>query len=311
MHILTQKKKVPQQSVSTMSTVSGRAHFGQSREASSILHLQRTMGNQAVQRLLAHVGNVKGVTTTTPAEYDVQATDTGHIAQDPVPIAHDFGTLQILPIQAPHVDLPGSGEPEEIVDQPPGTDVTDAPASTSESCGQPRSMNKLTSGSFLGGLTMDSYYPHLAGGSYYSHPGTGGTFDTGSRAGANVQLYGVIPSPCLPRQYTFEQTVTRSRYRINGTVHPEEGRTFDDIAKSGGDYTRPPRRQEFLGGDSAPLGYIISMADPPSTGYNSTSNIEHDRDFVTTLVGPSGRQSVRWSVSTRISGGTVTSNVVT
>jgi hypothetical protein len=30
----------------------GRAHFGQSRQANPILHLQRTIGNQAVQQLL-------------------------------------------------------------------------------------------------------------------------------------------------------------------------------------------------------------------------------------------------------------------
>jgi hypothetical protein len=172
-------------------------------------------------------------------------------------------------------------------------------------------MNKLTSGAFLGGLTMDSYYPDLAGQGVYNHPGTGGTFDTGSRAGANVQLYGVIPSPCLPNQFHLEQTVTRTRFRINGVVHSEEGRTFDDLAKSGRDTSRAPFRQDFLGGGTAPLGYIISMADPPSTGFNSTSNIEHDRDFVTSLVGPSGRQSVSWSLSTRISGGAVTSNVLT
>jgi hypothetical protein len=172
-------------------------------------------------------------------------------------------------------------------------------------------MHKLTSGPFLGGLTMDSYYPDLKGKGYYDHPGTGGPFDTGSRAGANIQLYGVIPSPCLPDQFHLEQTIKRTRYRINGVVHAEEGKTFDDIAKSGRDASRAPFRQEFLGGGDAPLGYIISMADPPSTGYTATSTIEHDRDFVTSLVGPGGRQSVSWSLSTRISGGSVTRNVMT
>lgn len=187
---------------------------------------------------------------------------------------------------------------------------TPAPA-VSGSCGQPRSMDKLTSGAFLGGLTMDSYYPNLAGRGFYNHPGTAGTFDTGSRAGANIQLYGVIPSPCLPSQFHLEQTISRTRFRINGVAHPREGENADDIAKSGQDASRAPFRQEFLGGGTAPLGYIISMADPPSTAYNSTSNIEHDRDFVTSLVGPSGRQSVTWSLSTRISGGAVTSNALT
>jgi hypothetical protein len=237
-------------------------------------------------------------------------------------VAHDFGTLRISAVPAPatrgtqFADIPATGGlMEEIVDQPPedgGTAPAPAPGpEAADFCQQPTSMNKLTSGNFLGGLTMDSYYPDLAGKGYYLHPGTGGAFDTGSRVGANIQLYGVIPSPCSPPTFKLAQTVTRTRYRINGVIHPEEGKTFDDIAKSGRDATRPPFRQEFLGGGDAPLGYIISMADPPSTGYNAASTIEHDRDFVSSLVGPGGRQSVTWSLSTRISGGTVTRNVLT
>ncbi|WP_266168322.1 hypothetical protein [Dyella subtropica] len=173
------------------------------------------------------------------------------------------------------------------------------------------SMHKLTSGAFLGGLTMDSYTPDLAGHGFYDHPGTGGTFDTHNRAGANIQLYGVIPSPCSPSDFRLEQTVKRTRLRINGNVHPEEGQTFDDIAKSGQNASGPPFRQEFPGGGDAPLGYIISMADSPFTAYDPTIKIEHDRDFVTSLVGRNGRKSVSWSLSTRISGGAVTSNDLT
>jgi hypothetical protein len=247
------------------------------------------------------------------------------IGAEVTPAAHDFGTIRIYPIKPrPSItagalhDIPIVGGPEEeAIDQPPaggspaGPGGPAGPAPTADSCEQPRSMNKLTSGAFLGGLTMDSYYPDLTGRGYYDHPGTAGTFDTGSRVGANIQLYGVIPSPCEPSRFRLEQTVTRTRFRINGVVHPEEGRTFDDIAKSGRDASRPPFRQEFLGGGDAPLGYIISMADPPSTGYSSSSNIEHDRDFVTSLAGPGGRQSVSWSLSSRTSGGTVTRNVLT
>jgi len=264
------------------------------------------------------------VATGTPGDYCEQAgtkkaNDAEHTADGQVPIAHDFGMLRIFPTQAPPatgsypVDIPAMGEPDELIEQPVAggaAPVVSTPAAA-DSCGQPRSMHKLTSGAFLGGLTMDSYYPDLAGRGFYDHPGTGGTFDTGSRAGANVQLYGVIPSPCLPDQFHLEQTVTRTRLRRNGVADPTEGQTFDDIAKSGRDASRPPFRQEFLGGGTAPLGYIISMADPPSAGYNATTNMERDLDFVTSLVGPSGRQSVTWSLSTRISGGAVTSNVVT
>lgn len=280
------------------------------QQRSSLSALQKKSGNQAVLRMSreekgrSHVAN--------PMQ---------EVAKGGCPLCQvdaAISSKRILPIQMPlarwasHVDIPAFGEPDEIVDEPKGDSATPAPVpKASEGCRQPISMNKLTSGTFLGGLTMDSYFPDLAGSGTYAHPATGGTFDTGSRAGANIQLYGVIPSPCLPNQFQLEQTIKRTRFRIGGIVHPEEGKTFDDIAKSGRDASSPPFRQEFLGGGSAPLGYIISMADPPSTGYTSTSNIEHDRDFVTSLVGPSGRQSVSWSLSTRISGGVVTSNILT
>ncbi|MDQ3775764.1 MAG: DUF4157 domain-containing protein [Pseudomonadota bacterium] len=52
MHTFAQKPKATQQTTSTKSTIPGRAQFGQSREVNSILHLQRTIGNQAVQRML-------------------------------------------------------------------------------------------------------------------------------------------------------------------------------------------------------------------------------------------------------------------
>jgi Domain of unknown function (DUF4157) len=52
MRTFVQKPKAAQQTTSAKSMIPGRAHFGQSREVSSILHLQRTIGNQAVQQLL-------------------------------------------------------------------------------------------------------------------------------------------------------------------------------------------------------------------------------------------------------------------
>src|SRR3954449_3998229 len=52
MHTFAQKPKATQQTTADKTTVTGRAHFGQSREVNSILHLQRTIGNQAVQQLL-------------------------------------------------------------------------------------------------------------------------------------------------------------------------------------------------------------------------------------------------------------------
>ena len=47
-----ERPKTTQQASSPKTTMPGRAHFEPSREVNSILHLQRTIGNQAVQRML-------------------------------------------------------------------------------------------------------------------------------------------------------------------------------------------------------------------------------------------------------------------
>ena len=82
---------------------------------------------------------------------------------------------------------------------------------------------------------------------------------------------------------------------------------MDDIAKSGRDASKPPFRQEFSAGANT---WAISMADPPSVSYGPSSNIEWDRSFVTSLVGPGGRKDVNWSTSIRIVNGSVTRNTI-
>jgi hypothetical protein len=52
MRTFAQKPKAIQQITPAKSAIFNRAHFGQSRNLNSILNLQRTIGNQAVQRLL-------------------------------------------------------------------------------------------------------------------------------------------------------------------------------------------------------------------------------------------------------------------
>ena len=52
MRIFAQKPNALQQITSAKSTVPGRARFGQSHQVNAILHLQRTIGNQAIERLL-------------------------------------------------------------------------------------------------------------------------------------------------------------------------------------------------------------------------------------------------------------------
>ncbi len=47
-----EKSRATQQTTSAKPTISSRAHFEQSRDPNPVLHLQRTIGNQAVHRLL-------------------------------------------------------------------------------------------------------------------------------------------------------------------------------------------------------------------------------------------------------------------
>ena len=66
MRTFAEKPKATQQTISAKSTMPGWAHFGQGGMVNSSLHLQHTIGNQAVQRLLeAHTVNVERDSTTT------------------------------------------------------------------------------------------------------------------------------------------------------------------------------------------------------------------------------------------------------
>lgn len=264
------------------------------------------------------------------AQDDHRPTDLGRAAQAPDDMARDtfsFGTLRIFPIPASAADarssptIPTADGGEQDVFDPPQTGIgSAAPVGPSpvgstpatDSCSQPRSMDKIVSSSFLGRLTMDSYFPDLSGGGLWAHAGTGGPFDTGTQAGGNAQLFGVIPSPCKPSQFHLEQTANPVRFCVGGVPNPLEGTTFNDIARSGRDFSRAPTRQDFLGGGGAPLGYIISMADPPSVNYGpARPEVERDTNFVSSLVGPGGRQSVSWSQSVRVTGGAVSVNTLT
>jgi hypothetical protein len=174
---------------------------------------------------------------------------------------------------------------------------------TNANCGTPVRMRKVTSGAFEGGKTMDDYYPDLAGSGLYAHPGTAGPFDTGTQAGSNVQLIGEIPPGCSPGDYHLEQTVHFATAVFDGTHHAREGQTWDDIAASGRTEAAAPFRQVW--------GNNVSMADPPSINYSTLTTVDLDRDFVTSLRGPSGRVSVNWSTSIRVRAGAVTVNTVT
>jgi hypothetical protein len=74
MRTLIQKPKASQRTASARPRAFSRAHTGQSRGANSILHLQRTIGNQATQRLLQTDAQEPEAGLT------VQASDTGQVA---------------------------------------------------------------------------------------------------------------------------------------------------------------------------------------------------------------------------------------
>ncbi len=267
-----------------------------------IMFFQRTIGNQAVQRLIKS-GDLQTKLRMRQHGYRVaeQVADVG----TSIPILGEKNEeVEICPADKQPIANNDAYSIFELPNGDSGSGVGSG-GGGSTSCDQPLSMNKVTSGSFQGGKSMDDYYPDLVGRGFWQHSGSAGPWDTGSRVGSSVQLYGTIPSPCRPELFSLAQTVTRTRDRINGVTDPTEGQTLDDIAKSGRDASRPPFRQDWLGG-----GYNISMADPPSIGYSSTTNAEWDRDFVTSLVGPGGRSSVSWSVSIRIKDGSVTRNTV-
>ena len=96
MRTFAQKPKATQQSTSAKSTIPDRAHFGQNHEVNSILHLQRSIGNQAVERLLQAQPEGLEVSSGTTARF-----------------AHDFSQISV------HAKSPASVQAKLTV-SPPG-----------------------------------------------------------------------------------------------------------------------------------------------------------------------------------------------
>lgn len=179
-------------------------------------------------------------------------------------------------------------------------------------CGKPNIV-AVTSGKFLDGLTMNDYYPELRGKGYFANPDTAGPWDTGSRCGVNVQIVGSLNAGCHDESFKFTQTVHHDKSIINGSKDADDGTTHDDIADSGGDYTKPPRRQRHNAerpGKGAGSELHVSMADPPSLLYSAVKSAEWDRTFVTGLVGPDGKAEATWRASMVVKDGKVVKNTV-
>jgi hypothetical protein len=262
--------------------------------------LKRTPGEEFRSLGMSQIGRVTGNQTSLPRfRFGAHATEnadsgiTDAVQNDPN--QRETQTMQDeeqrdLPNGAPTQDVPGGGTGG-------GGDI----------CGKPVSMTKITSGAFRDKLTMDDYYPDLVGKGAWAHGGSAGPFDTGSRVGSNIQLIGKIRIPCDPAKFSLAQTVTYTKAIFNGVHLPKEGVAQDDIAKSGRDFAHAPSRQE--------RSDDISMADPPSTEYSSgatslASDIEFDRSFTTSLVGPAGKESADWSTSIKVDQGKVVRNTI-
>jgi hypothetical protein len=315
-------KQLPAHGLSSGGPVSSLASRPRSNHlANPLLHLQSANGIQASEQSLV-----------THREYfEADQLDKGSACR-----AHDFAKIPLYPI-VPSKGQPGSIKSEDRqripvawqMDLPndPGANTsvspqTDNGAGVDEqqyqvSCFSPIGMTKVTSGPLHGHLpdgntlTMFDYFPELSGKGYLKNIRNTGTFSTANHAGANVQLYGTIPSPCRPDDFSITQTVTYIANKINGVSTPKEGGSFDDIKESGRDPSKPPFRQEWLGEN----GYSISIADIPGYGerakaFSSSTNIEIAKDFVTSLVGPGGSMSVDWSYRLRIEDGIVTENEI-
>jgi hypothetical protein len=163
MHTFAQKPKA-QKTLSTDSTLPGRAHFGESREVNSILHLQRTNGNQAAQRSLQANGDEleasSATTDSTRLAYNfsripihasghrtVQTTQTGSEvgdghAQETDRISYDTAGKPANPLtdEEPWVEVSGDGGPET-------KPVTPVPADGGTVAATPPKLTKKTTAS--------------------------------------------------------------------------------------------------------------------------------------------------------------------
>lgn len=104
MRTLPQKAKATQQNTSAESTMLGRADFGQSRGVNSPLHLQRTIGNQAAQRML---------------QTNAEELEVGLAGETSPRFAHDFSRIPVhgnapVKIRAKlRVNIPGDAFEQE------------------------------------------------------------------------------------------------------------------------------------------------------------------------------------------------------
>jgi hypothetical protein len=195
MRTFAEKPKATEQTTSAKPTISGWAHFGQNCDVNSILHLQRTVGNHAVKRLLqvyaqelenesrtsalprfAHdfsrIPVHAGVHTTIQQSLQVNSVvQPGRLACVAIPVA----TVTAMEDQ----DKTGSGafEGEPITMQPEGPDQTPAPLNE-DGLIDGEWTSEIAVNAFVNGGKTGTAIVHWAG-------GTGGT-------GGNAGVVGTV-----------------------------------------------------------------------------------------------------------------------
>ena len=119
------EKQKRQQVTSAKSTIPGRAHLGQSRAVNSIVHLQRTYGNQALQRLLD--ANTRDVKT------DSATTEIAHFDQD----------FSRIPVHAADSATPAQPTIQRQPQEPNQPEGQPAPPAQAPACTVPVRVNEV------------------------------------------------------------------------------------------------------------------------------------------------------------------------
>ena len=194
--------------------------------------------------------------------------------------------------------------PDEQVVQRQGNEGEAETAAAPEVDFDKLQMRKVISGALEGGKKVSDYYPSLAGTKSWGGDSSAGPFDNGERAGSVVQLIGEIPTGTSQADFTLQQMITVSTIKLDGRPHALEGKSLDDIARSGWDQSQPPFRQVWAN--------KVSMCDPISgVPYNRLKTYDFAASAVTSIVHKSGaKKSVTWGVTIKARDGKVIENTV-
>jgi len=165
----------------------------------------------------------------------------------------------------------------------------------------PENIDVQRIGLFKGEYDIYDFYPSLKalenGKNFVRTPeNETGPIINEKRIGYQIQI--LSKTTGLGRLCNFTQVLTYTKNVVNGVVHPDQGKTIDDIALSGQDQSQPPFRQYFLGNPT--------FADPISAAFRPNSHYVWDYE---TCIHSGGRDMgkckhkkccIKWQFSARI-----------